>query len=229
MAKDTKLVLKKEKFTQNSPDILNLSGTTKVFGGIILQSGSTFSFLENRGDNKVLVSDNTGLVSLQDSVEVYEISATLKAELETESNWVDVNGDPIFIPVIMTEGGLKGQRHFHYNWLFECVADGSWIRSNRQVGQVEGVEIETFSTNKTLTNADNKKYLRCTAAADVTITIPVDLALSIVAIFQAGNGKPTPEGATGVTLNGSTTSQGQNKLMIYKQVAPNVYDIIGGE
>ncbi len=67
MGYDTKPNLDYSKFEQRTGDTLNLSGVTKVYNRLAVESGATFIMKSNAGDGKVLTSDAVGNISLQPS------------------------------------------------------------------------------------------------------------------------------------------------------------------
>ena len=67
MSVETKLDLSSGKFKQLSGDTLNLSGTTNLYKSFVFKSGSTLTFLPNKGAGKVMTSDADGNITLQPS------------------------------------------------------------------------------------------------------------------------------------------------------------------
>lgn len=67
----TKLKLNSDKAEQLNIETLSLSGSTKIYGGLTIESGSTFTVKENAGLGKVFTSDVNGNVTLQSTIQPY--------------------------------------------------------------------------------------------------------------------------------------------------------------
>jgi hypothetical protein len=89
------------------------------------------------------------------------------------------------------------------------------------------------TTARTLSLTDVGKWIRCTNAAAVTVTVPAQADVAWpddteVYIEQAGAGVVTVAGDTGVTTNGALNSAGQYTALGLKRVAEDVWSVIGG-
>lgn len=96
------------------------------------------------------------------------------------------------------------------------------------------LQIAAIAANYTLTLADAGRYVRSTAAAAITVTVPTNAAVafeigSVLQIRQAGAGQVTVNGDTGVTVNAAETRKTRavgSTLAIIK-VAANEWDLTG--
>lgn len=76
---------------------------------------------------------------------------------------------------------------------------------------------------------DGNKYIRYTGATDITVTVPNSILTGqTITLWQAGAGKITLVGDTGVILNGNLSTAGQYTAMQIIKVADNLFDVIGG-
>ena len=93
------------------------------------------------------------------SLDIYDVSAALKTALSTESNWRDVDGNPIITPVFFT-GGIKGQRYYSDDFFFECTSDNSWRRTyqGRPVLYVWGLSLTIKGYLEDVANWTGKNY-----------------------------------------------------------------------
>jgi len=77
--------------------------------------------------------------------------------------------------------------------------------------------------------ADGNKYIRYTGATDITVTVPNSMLTGQpITFWQAGAGKITLAGDTGVILNGNLSTAGQYTAIQIIKVADNLFDVIGG-
>lgn len=85
-------------------------------------------------------------------------------------------------------------------------------------------------TTDTPTAADAGRYLRCTNASAVTVTIDDNVFVpgDVVTIREAGAGLVSLAAGTGVTLNGDTDAGGQHKALQIVCIASDLFDVIGG-
>lgn len=94
------------------------------------------------------------------------------------------------------------------------------------------VQTET-GTARTLALADRNTYIRCTSAAAVTITVPLEATVGFttateVHFMRAGTGTVTFAGAVGVTINATALGiSAQWKAATLKKVAANTWDLFG--
>jgi len=100
------------------------------------------------------------------------------------------------------------------------------IALNTQVRSIRTVS----GTTDTLTAADAGRYIRCTNAAAVAVTI--DDALfspgDVITIRQAGAGTVTVTAGSGVTLNGNADTAGQHSTIQALCVTASTFDLTGG-
>lgn len=95
------------------------------------------------------------------------------------------------------------------------------------------IGIDTLTGNFNFASTQDGYYLRYTGINNITGTFRTDADhaiqnASVFTMFQAGAGTITITGASGVSINGTNTSQGQNKAIQAIKASTNVYDVIGG-
>lgn len=95
------------------------------------------------------------------------------------------------------------------------------------------IGVDTISGNFNFTSTQDGYYLRYTGNSNITGTFRTDDVhpiqnASVFSVFQAGSGYLTIVGASGVTINGDASTQGQYKAIQAIKAAANTYDIIGG-
>lgn len=108
---------------------------------------------------------------------------------------------------------------------------------NAQGNAITGVarDIRVVSgTSDTLVAADADRYLRCTNAGAVTVTVPPNASVAFpvgteVHVRQAGAGQVTIAGASGVTVNTSETLalRKQHATITLLKVAADEWDLLG--
>ena len=110
--------------------------------------------------------------------------------------------------------------------LYITASVSDLIGLNTQVRSIRTIS----GTADTPTAADAGRYLRCTSASAVTITIDdsVFSAGDVVTIRQAGAGLVSLAAGTGVTLNGDTDAGGQHTNLQIVAVSASIFDVIGG-
>ena len=98
--------------------------------------------------------EDSGLTG--ESLDIYDIGATVANELTTESNWVDGNGAPITTPIALS-GGTKGQRYYSDDYFYECVSDFNWRRTftGRPIIDIYNNPNLTLTDKSNLENAAN--------------------------------------------------------------------------
>jgi hypothetical protein len=110
----------------------------------------------------------------------------------------------------------------------------SYTPSGTITNTVTFTVITESTTARTLAVGDAYSYIRCTAAASVTITIPTQAnaaweAHTEILFEQAGTGQVTVAPASGVTLRTTTTAKtsGQYAVIGIKRVAQNEWVCVG--
>ena len=94
------------------------------------------------------------------------------------------------------------------------------------------VQTET-GTARTLALADRNTYIRCTSAAAVTITVPLEATVGFtiadeIHVMRAGTGTVTFAATGGVTINATALGiSAQWKAATLKKVAANTWDLFG--
>jgi len=101
-----------------------------------------------------------------------------------------------------------------------CLA-GTLLEINNQTG-----------TSYTLVLTDGHKYVRCTNAGAITLTVPPNSSVAFpvgaqVTIHQGGAGQVTLTEGEGVTLNGDLKITAQHKGAVLIKVDTNVWDVHG--
>lgn len=98
--------------------------------------------------------EDSGLTG--ESLDIYDIGATVVNELTTEGNWIDGNGAPITTPILLS-GGIKGQRYYSNDFFYECVSDFNWRRTftGRPVIDIYNNPNLTLTDKSNLENAAN--------------------------------------------------------------------------
>jgi hypothetical protein len=106
-------------------------------------------------------------------------------------------------------------------------------QGNAITGVARGIRIIT-GTSDTLTAADADRYLRCTNAGAVTVTVPPDASVAFpvgteVHLRQAGAGQVTIAEGSGVTVNTSETLalRKQHATITLLKVAADEWDLMG--
>lgn len=127
---------------------------------------------------------------------------------------------------------LVSPRKFSVMSLRKTATDG-WALAPYGFVPAGAPTVAESTIARTLSTDDVGKWIRCTSAAAVTVTVPAQADVAWpddteVYIEQAGAGVVTVAGDTGVTTNGDLNSAGQYTALGLKRVAEDVWTVIGG-
>lgn len=108
--------------------------------------------LHSLPENNVFMGNAENEPEAEPTLNIYDVDTTTTDYLNTEANWLDINGNPK--NAVSAPGGIRGQRWLNNDYLFECVVDGEWIRYVRAAGYVNIWDIAATEKIK-LENAAN--------------------------------------------------------------------------
>lgn len=105
--------------------------------------------------------------------------------------------------------------------------------AEREKAQSEAKSIVAKTGNFTLALTEAGAYIRSTASAGITCTVPTNATVAfpiktVITIRQAGAGTVTCTPASGVTLNGDTKTQDIHKSLQLIKVDTDTWDVEGG-
>ena len=149
------------------PKVDELTGEQRLTKAEYVEGSATTTDLEskvtkaetfNEGTLKKFDSNgndaDSGLTG--ESLDIYDVSSTVINELTTENNWLDIDGNPILTPIILS-GGVKGQRYYSNDYFYECVSDFNWRRTfiGRPIIDIYNNPNLTLTDKSNLENASN--------------------------------------------------------------------------